>query len=392
MEKDSAGSAAGNGKQAGENGRIEKRQIGSAASESAESERIGALALQGNENGAARRHLSASLTGVRKAAVLLVAVGEELAKEILRALPEADVQRLTEELADLRGITPELSQEVLEEFWELLETQNYMTHGGLDYASRLLNDAFGKERAEDLLMLVRRSQEAAQGNLAKLQRTDPQQLGKLLDSEHPQTIALVLAHLDPKRASMVLDNLSEDHKVLSIQRLAEMRQFSPEMAQKVAHILHRRLESVGDTARKSYSGFRAVADLLNRLNAEESKKILETIENGQPELALNIRNLMFTFEDLITVPPATIREIVSGVDKRQLALALRGGNDELRAQIFKSMSSRAVEMLKEDMEVLGPVRSREVAQAQQEILNLARKLEAEGKVVLKLETGDEMLA
>ena len=350
------------------------------------------MAEQENENGAGRRRISANLTGVRKAAVLLVAVGEELAKEILRALPEADVQRLTEELADLRGITPELSQEVLEEFWQLLETQNYMVHGGLDYASRLLIETFGKERADDLLMLVRRSREAGQGNLAKLQRTDPQQLGKMLDSEHPQTIALVLAHLDPKRASMVLDNLTEEHKVLSVQRLAEMRQFSPEMAQKVAHILHRRLESVGDTARKSYSGFKAVADLLNRLNAEESKKILETIESGQPELALNIRNLMFTFEDLITVPPATIREIVSGVDKRQLALALRGSNDELRAQIFKSMSSRAVEMLKEDMEVLGPVRSREVAQAQQEILNLARRLEGEGKVVLKLETGDEMLA
>ena len=332
------------------------------------------------------------MSGVRKAAVLLVAVGEESAKEILRALPEVDVQRLTEELADLRGITPEVSAGILEEFWELLETQNFMTHGGLDYASRLLIETFGKARADDLLMLVRRSQEEAQGNLAKLQRTDPQQLGKLLDSEHPQTIALVLAHLDPKRASMVLDNLSDDHKVVSIQRLAEMRQFSPEMAQKVAHILHRRLESVGDTARKSYSGFKAVADLLNRLNAEESKKILETIEEGQPELALGIRNLMFTFEDLVTVPPATIREIVSGVDKRQLAMALRGANDELRAQIFKSMSSRAVEMLKEDMEVLGPVRSREVTQAQQEILNLARRLEAEGKVVLKLETGDEMLA
>ena len=339
-----------------------------------------------------RRQLTANMTGLRKAAVLLVAVGEESAKEILRALPEVDVQRLTEELAELRGITPEMSAVILEEFWELLETQNFMMHGGLDYASRLLQETFGKERADDLLALVRRSQEAAQGNLAKLQRTDPQQLGKLLDSEHPQTIALVLAHLDPRRASMVLDNLSEDHKVLSIQRLAEMRQFSPEMAQKVAHILHRRLENVGDTARKSYSGFKAVADLLNRLNAEESKKILETIEDGQPELALAIRNLMFTFEDLVTVPPATIREIVSGVDKRQLALALRGAKDELRAQIFKSMSSRAVEMLKEDMEVLGPVRSREVAQAQQEILNLARRLEAEGKVVLKLETGDEMLA
>jgi flagellar motor switch protein FliG len=332
------------------------------------------------------------MSGVRKAAVLLVAVGEELAKDILRALPEVDVQRLTEELADLRGVTPESTAEILEEFWGLLETQNFMVHGGLDYASRLLVDTFGKERADDLLMLVRRSQEAAQGNLAKLQRTDPQQLGKLLDTEHPQTIALVLAHLDPRRASLVLDNLSEEHKVVSVQRLAEMRQFSPEMAQKVAHILHRRLESVGDNARKSYSGFKAVADLLNRLNAEEAKKILEAIEDGQPELALSIRNLMFTFEDLVTVPAASIREIVSGVDKRQLAMALRGANDELRAQVFKAMSSRAVEMLKEDMEVLGPVRSREVAQAQQEILNLARRLEAEGKVILKLETGDEMLA
>jgi flagellar motor switch protein FliG len=344
------------------------------------------------QNGETKRRRSALMSGARKAAVLLVAVGESLAKEILRGLPEPDVQKITEELADLRGVTPELSADVLEEFWQLLETQNFMIHGGLDYASRLLIETFGKQRAEDLLLQLRRSQEEAHGNLAKLQRTDPAQLGKLLDSEHPQTIALVLAHLDPRRASLVLDNLSEDHKVVSIQRLAEMRQFSPEMAQKVALILHRRLENVGDNARRSYSGFKAVADLLNRLNAEESKKILENIEEGQPELALSIRNLMFTFEDLITVPGATIREIVSGVDKRQLALALRGANEELRAAVFKSMSSRAVEMLKEDMEVLGPVRSREVQQAQQEILNLARRLEAEGKVVLKLETGDEMLA
>jgi len=332
-----------------------------------------------------------ALNGIRKAAILLVAVGEDLAKEVLRSLPDVDVQRLTEELADLRGINPDISAQVLEEFWQLVETQNFMVHGGLDYAGRVLVEAFGKNRADDLMNLVRRSQEAAQGNLAKLQRTDPQQLGKLLDAEHPQTIALVLAHLDPKRASQVLENLSEDHRVVAIRRLAEMRQFSPEMAQKVAHILHRRLENVGDNARKSYSGFKAVADLLNRLNAEESKKILETIEESQPELALGIRNLMFTFEDLITVPPATIREIVSGVDKRQLAMALRGADEELRAQIFKAMSTRAVEMLKEDMEVLGPVRSREVAQAQQEILNLARRLESEGKVILKLESGDEML-
>lgn len=338
-----------------------------------------------------KRH-TAYVHGLRKAAILLVAVGETLAKEILRTLPEADVQRLTAELADLRGVTPEDSAAVLEEFWQLLETQHYMVHGGLEYASRLLIETFGRDRADELLLMVRRSQEEAHGNLAKLQRSDPQQLGKLLDNEHPQTIALVLAHLDPRRASQVLENLSEEHKVVSIQRLAEMRQFSPEMAQKVAQILHRRLENVGDTARKSYSGFKAVADLLNRLNADESKHILESIEDKQPELALSVRNLMFTFDDLMTVPPATIRAIVSEVDKRQLALALRGANEELRAQIFKGMSTRAVDMLKEDMDVMGPVRSREVQQAQQEILNLARRLEAEGKVILKLETGDEMLA
>ena len=344
------------------------------------------------ENEPVERKLSAQLSGARKAAILLVAVGDDVAREILRALPEMEVQRITEELAELRSVPPELSAEVLAEFWELLETQHVMMHGGLEFASRLLQETFGKQRADDLLMLVRRSQEASQGNLAKLQKTDPQQLGKLLDAEHPQTIALVLAHLDPRRASQVLDNLSEEHKVVSIRRLAEMRQFSPEMAQKVAQILHRRLENVGDTKRKSYSGFKAVADLLNRVNADEAKRILESIEEGEPELALSIRNLMFTFEDLVTVPATSIREIVSGVDKKQLALALRGANEELRAQVYKAMSSRAVEMLKEDMEVMGPVRSKEVAAAQQEILNIARKLEAEGKVILKMETGDEMMA
>ena len=173
-----------------------------------------ALAESGNDVAATRQRSVAHLSGARKAAVLLVAVGDSLARDILRALPEADVQRLTEELSDLRGVTPELSAEILEEFWEMLETQNFMMHGGQDYASRLLVEAFGKQRAEDLMTLVRRSQEAAHGNLAKLQRTDPQQLGKLLDAEHPQTIALVLAHLDPNRASQVLENLGDSHKVV----------------------------------------------------------------------------------------------------------------------------------------------------------------------------------
>lgn len=339
----------------------------------------------------ARRSLTVGLPGVRKAAILMVAVGDELGKKIIQNLPEADVQRVTEELAELKNISPHLSFEVVEEFYEMLETQQYMMHGGLEYATRLLVDSFGKQRAEDLLALVKRAQEASQGNLSMLQRVDAAQLGKFLDGEHAQTVALVLAHLDPRRASQVLDSLGSEHRVDAIRRLAAMRQFSPEMAQKVAVILHKRLENVGDTSRKAYSGFKAVADLLNRQEAEQAKKILEQIEDSDPEMALSIRNLMFTFEDLVTIPATSMREIVSAIDKRQLALALRSSRDDLKAHVFRAMSSRAVEMLKEDMEVLGPVRTREVAGAQQEILNLARRLESEGKVILKLEQGDDLI-
>jgi flagellar motor switch protein FliG len=331
------------------------------------------------------------LSGVRKAAILLVAVGDELGRKILQNLAEPDVQRLTEQIAELRSIPPEISLEVVEEFHEMLETQQYMMHGGLDYASKLLVDTFGKQRAEDLLNLVKRAQEASQSDLAMLEKVDPQQLGKFLESEHPQTIAIVLAHLDARRGSIVIDSLSEERRVEAIRRLAAMRQFSPEMAQRVAMVLHRRLENMGETGRKAYSGFKAVADLLNRMEAEQTSRMLQEIEAADPAMALSIRNLMFTFDDLVTIPPASIREIVSAADKRQLALALRGSTDELRAHVFAAMSSRAAEMLKEDMEVMGPVRAREVAGAQQELLALARTLEAEGKVILKLEQGDDFI-
>lgn len=343
------------------------------------------------KSAARTRPLTAGIPGVRKAAILMVAVGDELGKKIIQNLPEADVQRITEELANLKNISPNLSFEVVEEFFEMLETQQYMMHGGLEYATHLLVESFGKQRAEDLLALVKRAQEASHGNLATLQRVDPAQLGKFLDGEHPQTVALVLAHLDPRRASQVLDSLGPNHRVEAVRRLAAMRQFSPEMAQKVAFILHRRLENVGEGSRKAYSGFKAVADLLNRQDSEQAKKILEQIEESDPEMALNIRNLMFTFEDLVTIPAASMREIVSLTDKRLLVLALRNARDDLKAHVFRAMSSRAVDMLKEDMEVLGPVRTREVTGAQQEILNLARRLESEGKIILKLGQGDDLI-
>lgn len=333
----------------------------------------------------------ANMPPLRKAAVLMITVGDELARAMYQHLSEHELKLLTEEIAAVRDVSPEVATAVLEEFHQLIETQQYMVHGGLEYATKLLVDAFGKQRAEDLLNQVKNAQEALHSDLAMLQEVDPQQLSKFLESEHPQTVALVLAHLDPRRASQVLQQLAEGQRVDSVRRLAEMQQFSPEMAQKVALILHKRLISLGDTHRKSYSGFKAVADLLNRLDTVSARTILDQIEGDNPQLAINIRNLMFTFEDLVTVPAASIRELIAQIDKKQLSLALKGANAELRAHLFKALSSRATEMLVEDMEAMGPVRVREVMQAQQEILTLARRLEAEGKLILSTEKEDDMM-
>jgi flagellar motor switch protein FliG len=237
---------------------------------------------------------------------------------------------------------------------------------------------------------VKKVRERSNGDMAMVQRMDAVHLSKFLENEHSQTVALVLAHLDAKRGSTVLMNLKGSMRVDVVRRLAEMRQFSPEMAQTVAMTLHKRMEKMGSSGRKSYSGFKAVAELLNRLDQVESKGILEEIEVTEPQTAIGIRNLMFTFEDLLTVPPESIREFVSAADKKVLAMALKGGRDNMKAHLFKAMSSRAVEMLKEDMEVMGPVRMRDVGHAQQELLALARQLESEGRMMLKLEVDDDL--
>jgi flagellar motor switch protein FliG len=214
-------------------------------------------------------------------------------------------------------------------------------------------------------------------------------LAKFLEAEHPQTIALILAHMNSRQASTLLLRLPEEIRAETIKRLAQLRQFSPEVAEKVAVALNKKLESLGEQSRRAYAGFKGAADLLNQLDPIKSKGILENIEKNDPQMALAIRNLMFTFEDLLGVPEAGVRELLGQLDKKTLALALRGAAEELKNLIFKSMSSRAVDMLKEDMEVLGAVRSKDVHAAQHEIVDAARKLEAEGKIVLSAESQEE---
>jgi flagellar motor switch protein FliG len=323
-----------------------------------------------------------ALSGVRKAAVLLVLLGEEMASQIYRHLPEQDLEQLTQAIAELEYIDPPTALSVLDEYHRLTLTQDYLAQGGTDYAQKLLIKAFGQDGAQQLLRQVSRAVEMSAGKLDSLQKADPQQLAKFLEEEHPQTIALILAHLESKQASELLMRLPETLRAEAIKRMAQLRQFSPEIAQRVSLALHQRLEALGEQHRRAYAGFQGVADLLNRLDPVQGKVILEAIEKEDPKVALSIRNLMFTFQDLLGVPEAGIREWLGQLDKKTLALSLRGATEELKNYIFKSMSSRAVEMLKEDMEVLGPVRTRDVIKAQQEAVAVARKLEAEGKISL----------
>ena len=327
--------------------------------------------------------------GLQKAAILMVLLGEEAASNIYRNLSEADVQRLTQRIAELERVKPEAALSVLEEYHQLILTQSYLAEGGPEYAQKLLVKAFGENGAKQLLDQVSKAMEMSVGQLESLQKVDPQQLAKFLETEHPQTIALILAHLHARQASALLLRLPEEIRAETIKRLAQLRQFSPEVAQKVSLSLHKRLESLGEQSRRAYAGIKGAADLLNQLDPNASKSILESIEQEDPKMALGIRNLMFTFEDLLGVPETGIRELLGQLDKKTLAMALRGASEELKNLIFKSMSTRAVDMLKEDMEVLGPVRTKDVHQAQHEIVEMARKLEAEGKLVLSAEAQDE---
>lgn len=331
----------------------------------------------------------AEMTGVRKAAILLVLLGDDAASAVCKNLPQEELQQLTQEITELDYISPEIASQVLEEYHRLTLTQEYLAQGGTDYATRLLVKAFDEGTADTLLKQVVQAQEASAGNLDTLQKADPRQLAKFVEEEHPQTIALVLAHLKPKPATELVKLLSDNVRAQAITRLAEMQQFSPEVAAKISVVLHKKLEALGEQNRRAYAGVTAVADLMNRMELTVSKSILETIEQKDPKLSLAIRNSMFVFDDFLTVPDTSIREFLGQLDKKTLSIALKGASEDLKNHFFKAMSSRAAQMLKEDMEVLGPLRARDVSQAQQEAVDAARKLESQGKLMLKAGGDDE---
>lgn len=327
------------------------------------------------------------MPGLRKAAILTLLLGEETAGAVFKHLHEDEIERVAREVATLGPVPPETGTQVLEEFHAMWQAADYLTRGGVEYAQKLLVKSLGSDTARRVLERVVKSFESTMA-FNCLEKADPQQLSKFILSEHPQTIALILAHLKPAQAAQLLYSLPEDLRVEVISRMASLDEISPEVISRISAVIEQRLKSLGGATHEAYGGVRAVAELLNRLDRVVSQPVLEAIENQSPDLAVSIRNLMFVFDDLLHVEDTALREIVQRVDKKVLTIALKGASEDIRTRFFQNMSKRAAEMVREEMDVLGAIRLREVEKAQHEVVAIARKLEEEGLLVTGAAAGE----
>ena len=333
--------------------------------------------------------LDDSVAGIKKAAILMVLLGDEASAGVFRYLQEDEVQEISREISRLGKIEPEVADHVMDEFHRLTMAQTLVARGGAEFAKKLLVKAFGGDASKKLLDRLNISLQSTFVGFDSLQKADPAQLSKFIASEQPQTIALVLAHLNSSQAAALLSSLPVPLRAEIVMRMASLEQISPEIISKITTILEQKLRSLGEFNREAYGGIRAVAELINRMETKSAGSILEKIENENPSLALSIRNLMFVFDDVMMIGDQGMREIIQRIDKKTLTVALKGCSEELKVQFFRNMSSRAVEMLREDMEVLGPVKVRDVEAAQQQIVAVVRKLDEDGTINLKGGGGDE---
>ena len=329
------------------------------------------------------------IPGVRKAAYLMITLGEQVASEILKFLDDEEVQMISREVARVSSITADQAEKTLEEFYQMTVAKDYVLKGGLEYARKLLISAFGPENAKKIMDRLVKALGAETASFDALQKADPQQLAKFIHNEHPQTIALVLSHLNPSQAAALLVSLPPEIRADVALRMASLDQISPEIISKIAAIIAQKLKSLGELSRESYGGVRAVAEMFNRLDSGSSKEILDTVEQADPNLVETIRHLMFVFEDLLLIDQTAIKEVLSKVDRKILTVALKGTSEQLRTHILQCMSQRGADMLREDMEALGPVKIKEVEAAQQQIIAIVRQLESEGVLSLKGTVGEQ---
>ncbi|WP_005036655.1 flagellar motor switch protein FliG [Holophaga foetida] len=321
----------------------------------------------------------AKLSGTQKAAILMVALGDDSAAGIFKYLEEDEIQSISKEIALTKNVQPEVADEVLEEFHTMTLAKSYIAQGGLEYAKKLLIKSVGPEAARKIIDRLTKALESSAG-FSSIERANPQQLSKFIQSEHPQTIALILAHLNATQAGELIASLPETLRADVAMRMANLQEISPEVVRRISLILEQKLESLGSFATEAYGGVRAVAELFNRMDRSTGRVVLEKIENENPQLAASIRDLMFVFDDILLIDDLGIAEILKRADKKVLTIALKGTSEELRNQFFRNMSSRAVEMMKEEMEFMGPIKLKDVEKSQHEIVEIVRQLEEEGLI------------
>lgn len=331
----------------------------------------------------------ATLAGIRKVAILMIILGDQVTGEILREMDEEEVQAIGHEVARITSISNDQAEAILEEFYQMTMAHGFVLKGGVDYAKKMLNSAFGPEHARRLVDRLMKTLGSELASFDALQKADPQQLAKFIHSEHPQTIALILSHLNASQAAGLLVSLPQELRADVALRMANLDQISPLIVSKIAAIIGQRLKSLGEMSRESYGGVRAVSEMFNRLDSASSKDILEAIEQSDPKLVETIRHLMFVFEDLLLLSNEAVKEMLGKVDRKILTVALKGTSDQVKNHILAQMSQRGADMLREDLESLGPVKIKEVESAQQQIIAIFRQLEAEGTISLKGTVGEQ---
>jgi flagellar motor switch protein FliG len=330
-----------------------------------------------------------TISNARKAAMLLVVLGEQSSAELMQKLNEDDIQKVSREVAKLTNISAEQAEGVLNDFHHLTAAGDYVARGGMEFARKLLMAAFAPDIAQRLLDRLTKALGAEASSFDALQKADPGQLAKFIHNEHPQTIALVLSHLNLSQAAALLTSLPPQMRSDVALRMASLDQISPEVIHKIAAVIGQKLKTLGEFARESYGGVRAVAEMLNRLDSTSTREILTHIEQQDTNIAETIRHLMFVFEDLLLIDPLGLKEVLAKVDRKILTVALKGTSEQLRNQILGAMSQRGADMLREDMDALGPIKIKDVEAAQQQIIAVVRQMESEGVVSLKGAVGEQ---
>ncbi|MGB4450257.1 MAG: flagellar motor switch protein FliG [Tepidanaerobacteraceae bacterium] len=329
------------------------------------------------------------LSGRQKAAILIVSLGPEVAANIYRHLREEDIEQLTLEIANLAKVSNEQKNEILEEFYQMLVAQNYITEGGIGYAKVVLEKALGTQKAIEIINRLTSSLQVRPFDF--IRKADPSQLMNFLQNENAQTIALVMTYLTPEQSASLLSSLPPEKQVDIARRVATMDRTSPEIIMEVERVLERQMASVVTEDYTSAGGIQAVVNILNNVDRGTEKNIIEALEVDNPELAEEIRRRMFVFEDVLTLDNRSIQRTLREVDNNDLTLALKGASEDVKKRIFENMSKRQAEMIREDMEYMGPVRLRDVEDAQQKIVNIIRKLEDAGEIIISRGGGDEII-